>query len=44
MFCFYGDRAALDTLRNLMLDVVADPSKLAAVIEEAEASGHDFDD
>ena len=44
MFCFYGDRAALDTLRNLMLDVIADPSKLAAVIEEAEASGHDFDD
>ena len=43
MFCCYGDRAALDELRKLMLDVIVDPTKLAAVIEEAEAKGHDFD-
>ena len=43
MFCCYGDRAALDELRKLMLDVIADPTKLAGVIEEAEAKGHDFD-
>lgn len=44
MFCFYGDRATLEALRTVMLGVLNNPSELAAVIEEAEASGHDFDD
>jgi hypothetical protein len=44
MFCAYGNRSTLARLQQLLEPYLGDPSRIGPLIEDATASGFEFDD